>query len=145
MYIPYIEKYDGIYIIRRTINNKIYVGSSCNLRGRIVEHIRDLTKHRHGNPRLQAAWDEFGTDAFKVEILEYCPQNQAIRQRGLEFEIVSPWGEIFKVQGLRQFAKEYGLDRAQLKRVLDRKPKCKTVKGWHLPDYHPKVKYELSL
>src|SRR5260221_10258416 len=40
----------GIYKITCTVNKKIYIGSSINLRKRKGEHWRELRQNKHNNP-----------------------------------------------------------------------------------------------
>lgn len=63
----------GIYKITNVINNKIYVGSSINLKSRKHQHFYRLEKQYHGNNHLQSAYNKYGKDNFKWEIIEYLP------------------------------------------------------------------------
>ena len=38
----------GVYEIRNTVNNKVYIGSSKNIYDRWRQHIRLLEKNSHG-------------------------------------------------------------------------------------------------
>jgi hypothetical protein len=60
----------GIYIIKNTINNKVYVGSSQDIKRRFYLHKHYLNKKQHANIHLQTAWDLYGGDNFTFEILE---------------------------------------------------------------------------
>jgi len=60
----------GIYKITCTVNGKIYLGSSINLRKRKSEHFRYLQHNKHHNSHLQRAWNKYGEDAFTFEVLE---------------------------------------------------------------------------
>lgn len=63
-------KVAGIYAITCTVNDKVYVGSTTNLYGRIGMHIRDLNKHRKfACKNLQVDWDLYGPDAFQAKVL----------------------------------------------------------------------------
>ena len=42
----------GIYIIRNTVNGKIYIGSAVNLEKRLYEHFWALRKNKHINKYL---------------------------------------------------------------------------------------------
>lgn len=59
----------GIYKI--VINNKIYIGSSINLKSRKYAHFRDLKKNKHCNNHLQSAYNKYGKHNSKWEIEEY--------------------------------------------------------------------------
>jgi group I intron endonuclease len=60
----------GIYQIKNTKNNKIYVGSSINIKARWAQHRSDLKKMKHHSKHLQRAWYHYGEDAFIFSILE---------------------------------------------------------------------------
>ena len=62
----------GIYFIINTINNKKYVGSSCNIIKRFQHHKYYLTNNSHNNPILQRAWNKYGADNFVFLIIEKC-------------------------------------------------------------------------
>ena len=59
----------GIYVIRNTVNGKIYVGSSRRIVTRWREHKHAL-KHGKHTPILQRSWNKHGEIAFSFEILE---------------------------------------------------------------------------
>lgn len=63
-------KKSGVYQILCTENNKIYIGSSLNLKYRINRHFNDLKKHKHASKHLQNAYDKYGEDKFKIIYLE---------------------------------------------------------------------------
>ena len=60
----------GIYQIKSKQNNRVYVGSSKNIRTRWRDHRSALRKNRHGNQPLQNAWNKYGEESFQLEILE---------------------------------------------------------------------------
>lgn len=60
----------GIYKITNLINNKFYIGSSSNLKKRLYEHQRELNLGVHTNKHLQSAWNKYGEENFKFEVVE---------------------------------------------------------------------------
>lgn len=62
-----------VYKIRNTVNNKFYVGSTTNPRERFRTHRNKLRCNKHHTPHLQAAWNKYGEDCFKFEIVEEIP------------------------------------------------------------------------
>ena len=60
----------GVYQVRNLVNEKIFVGSSMNLRGIFNRSQLELKVGRHFSKRLQADWNEFGSDNFAFEILD---------------------------------------------------------------------------
>ena len=63
----------GIYKIKNIINGKVYIGQTYNLKYRWSRHKSDLNNNRHHNKHLQNAWNKYGEDNFRFEIIEYCP------------------------------------------------------------------------
>ena len=57
----------GVYFIRNTLSNKVYVGSSINIFRRWTTHKRELKAGRHHSLLLQRSFDKNGEEAF-----EYC-------------------------------------------------------------------------
>lgn len=62
----------GIYRIRNTITQDCYVGASEYLRRRYLAHRAQLNDGRHPNKSLQAAYSQYGAEAFVFELLEEC-------------------------------------------------------------------------
>lgn len=60
-----------IYKIRNVVNQKFYVGSAVDTRSRFRQHRRLLKKGTHHCKHLQAAWNKYGEDAFKFEVVEH--------------------------------------------------------------------------
>lgn len=60
----------AIYRILNVANDHFYIGSSINVRRRRWEHWDSLRKGTHHCEALQAAWAEFGEDAFEFEVIE---------------------------------------------------------------------------
>jgi group I intron endonuclease len=66
----FMEIISGIYIIRNLLNNKVYIGSSIGIKGRIQKHKSQLRGNYHSNRYLQNAWNKYGEDSFVFEIVE---------------------------------------------------------------------------
>jgi len=62
----------GIYSITNIINGKKYIGSSTKIVKRWTEHRCHLKYNTHTNPILQNAYNKYGKDNFKYEIIEEC-------------------------------------------------------------------------
>jgi group I intron endonuclease len=60
----------GIYVIQNRVNGKIYIGSSKNLRSRLIAHHNALVKGVHANSLLQNAWNKYGKEEFRVSVVE---------------------------------------------------------------------------
>ncbi len=62
----------GVYKITCLINDKIYIGSSNNIKKRWKVHKNELNKNNHDNMFLQRDWNRFGEKNFIFEVLEEC-------------------------------------------------------------------------
>lgn len=64
----------GIYRITNTVNGKIYVGKSKNLRPRYRQYVRDYERQAgyHMNNYLLRSMIKHGIENFKMEVLEEC-------------------------------------------------------------------------
>ena len=69
-----LPKISGIYGIRNLVNNKIYIGSSKNIRNRISDHKYSLNKNIHPNDYLQKSWNKYKINNFIFFIIEPCDQ-----------------------------------------------------------------------
>lgn len=77
----------GIYKITNTINNKVYVGSSINLKGREYKHFWMLEKGFHDNNYLQNSFDKYGKENFIFEIIDFCEHKQLISRENVRMAI----------------------------------------------------------
>lgn len=64
------EVVSGVYIIVNSVNNKVYVGSSLDIKKRWKDHKWFLSHNKHHNPHLQLAWNKYGAIVFEFSILE---------------------------------------------------------------------------
>lgn len=71
-------KRPGIYIIVNKKNGKFYIGSSYNAQDRVKQHFRALKKGNHNNMHLQHAWNKYGEENFKYDVLMYCRKEDVI-------------------------------------------------------------------
>ena len=80
----FIMSRDGIgavYVIRNTVNGKVYVGSSANVKERFRTHRKQLRGNRHPNAHLQSAWQAYGEPSFIFEIVENVSDYSTLIQR----------------------------------------------------------------
>ena len=64
--------FTGIYSITNNVNDKKYIGQSLDIKNRWRHHINELNKNKHSNAHLQNAWNKYGEDRFKFEIIQIC-------------------------------------------------------------------------
>jgi hypothetical protein len=64
----------GVYQIRNTANDKVWINSSLNLTGSFNgDRVKLNGGSHHKSPELMRAWKEFGEQNFVWEILEELP------------------------------------------------------------------------
>lgn len=62
----------GIYLIRNTTNNKIYIGKAKCILKRMRQHVTLLNRRsKDENPHLINAWHKYGRNSFEYVVLEY--------------------------------------------------------------------------
>lgn len=66
----YICGMKGIYIIKNNINDKVYIGSTKNVKRRFYHHKYNLKKNKHSNPRLQKFYNKYGISSLEFKMLE---------------------------------------------------------------------------
>lgn len=92
----------GVYQIRNTINEKVWIDSSVNVPAKFNRYKLQLNAGLHPSKTLQADWNEFGEDAFEFELLEpleprsdpnydYAGDLECLED--LWFEKLEPYGE----------------------------------------------------
>lgn len=79
----------GIYLIRNTINDKIYVGSSKNIRRRIQEHLSKLKLNKHPNKHLQNHFNKY-KESLYFEIIQECEQKDLLKVEQYWITTLSP-------------------------------------------------------
>ena len=67
----------GIYKITNTVNQKIYIGQSINIKKRLSRHKTSAFNEnaRMYNSNFYKAIRKYGLSAFTFEILEECPKD----------------------------------------------------------------------
>lgn len=60
----------GVFQIRSTVNERIFVDSSTNVPGKINRHRFALAAGLHKSKSLQEDWNSFGEGSFEFEVLE---------------------------------------------------------------------------
>src|ERR1041385_2441419 len=92
----------GVFLIRNTTNNKVYLGSGIDIQGIVNRHRFALSMGGHQSKALQKDWNELGADKFEFEILDQMePRDEPAfdARRELQFmeemwlEKLEPYGE----------------------------------------------------
>lgn len=60
----------GVYRIRNSQNDKVYIGFATDLEARFNRQKSELKFGSHRNRELQKIWNSFGESAFEFEILD---------------------------------------------------------------------------
>lgn len=87
----------GVYKITNIKNNKLYIGSSINIRKRWREHRKDLNNNIHHSVYLQRSWNRHGSDSFVFEIIELVNNKKLVISR-----------EQFWLDNLKPFERDRG-------------------------------------
>lgn len=66
----------GIYSITNKLNGKRYIGQTYNFKYRWMRHRSYLKHNTEHNAHLQSAWNKYGAENFKFEIIERCKLKQ---------------------------------------------------------------------
>jgi group I intron endonuclease len=80
----------GIYSITNTINDKLYIGSSVNIRARFNRHLSDLRLNRHENKHLQNSYNKYGEECFKFDIVTLCNEEELLAQEQILLDNLKP-------------------------------------------------------
>jgi group I intron endonuclease len=70
----------GIYKILNTKNNKIYIGSSVDIKKRKEKHFWMLQKGIHDNKFLQSSYNRDGKENFIFDIIEMCEEKDLVEK-----------------------------------------------------------------
>ena len=68
----------GIYKITNLINGNIYIGKATNIKSRENSHFSNLNRNKHHNQHLQNAYNKYGKENFKFEIIQECARKDLI-------------------------------------------------------------------
>jgi len=71
-----IENKPCVYMIKNTVNGKVYIGSSVDANNRYKSHTSHLKKGVHHSVRLQRSFDKYGEEAFVFIVLKYTDKNE---------------------------------------------------------------------
>ena len=66
----------GIYYIKNTVTNQVYIGQTIDLDRRKRTHFNNLRNNRHVNTYLQNSFNYYGEDAFEFKILCECSKEE---------------------------------------------------------------------
>lgn len=123
----------GVYRIQNSVSGKFYIGSSKNIRTRILQHKATLKRGKHQNQHLQNSWTKYGESAFAFTTVLICAPEQVRFYEQLLLDGLLP---------------EYNQTTSAFSgipigSVLTEEHKAKVKKAskqlWQLPEYREKV------
>lgn len=65
-----LEKVSGVYLIKNSKTNKIYIGESLDIKERWKTHIRELRSSTHKNTAMQNDYNAYGEESFDFKLLQ---------------------------------------------------------------------------
>lgn len=98
----------GVYLIKNTVNSKIYIGSTISLYKRSSQHKSKLLSNKHPNAHLQNAINKYGIENFCFEVLEVCEKEKIREREGYYITTLKPQYNIDIVieTGIRQVSED---------------------------------------
>lgn len=88
-----MKTYMGVFQITNHANDKIYIGSSPNLKNRWLTLKAQLDMGRFANAQLQKEWKELGVESFTYEVLEQKETDGVLDVRWGAKQMAMPWLE----------------------------------------------------
>ena len=116
----------GIYMWNNKINNKTYIGSSQNLRVRILDYFDNHTLNSNGSLIYKAIL-KYGYDNFTFQVLEYCPTQDLMEREQYYLDTVQPEYNILK------FARS---SRGYRHTEVSKQLWCSARQGWKFTSEH---------
>lgn len=91
-HIPDNLKYEsGVYILRSTVTDDTYIGSTYNFLDRFINHLAASRKGYPAHTKLRAYITQHGAETLRFECLEHCPTTYKARQReGIHIRTLQP-------------------------------------------------------
>ena len=97
----------GIYSIINLVNNNIYIGSSVDIRKRMLSHFRVLRTGKHRNSHLQHAYNKYGEDKFQFSTIEVVDKNSLIYKEQCWIDFFNPEYNIIRRADRSKFTDEH--------------------------------------
>ena len=85
----------GVYCIKNICNNKVYIGSTSNLRQRRIQHFKKLSNNSHPNYHLQFTYNKYGDNNFKYIIIEEVQSNNILSREQYWIDYYKSTNRIF--------------------------------------------------
>lgn len=95
----YVKGKSGIYMWTNKFNGKKYIGSSVNLRRRLLEYYNVNRLLKTNSMVINVALLKYGYNSFSLTILEFCDLDSLMYKESYYFEIYKPEYNILKTPG----------------------------------------------
>jgi group I intron endonuclease len=95
----YIKGKAGIYMWTNKLNGKKYVGSSVDLRRRLLEYYNVKRILNEKSMPINKSLLKHGYQSFSLTILEFCDRDSLVSREKHFFEVYSPEYNILKTPG----------------------------------------------
>lgn len=118
-----------IYIIKSTIDDRLYVGSSINFNLRVNQHKHHLRKGTHHSKKLQNFVNKYGIDSIYFEVIHQCEKKEHLIHIEQKYiDELKPFFNINKVADSRLGMKH--TEESKIHMVSQRKKKSGYKKGF---------------
>lgn len=97
----WVSKASGIYKISSIIDDRFYIGSTCNLYDRYYRHTAELKGNKHCNSRLQNFANKYTVESLLYEVIEYCEINLLLIREQWYLDTLTPSFNIAKIAASR--------------------------------------------
>lgn len=91
-----IPKLPCIYMIKNSVNNKFYIGSTKNLKLRMQDHRTRLLRNASSSHVLQHAVTKYGLDKFEIHIVISCIEDELLVREQFYLDFLLPEYNISK-------------------------------------------------
>lgn len=124
----------GIYMIRNSINNKIYIGQSVNIERRWKDHKIDLKNNKHQNCHLQLSYNKYGGDNFEYNIIFKCTSIELNKN------------EIYFINKYKSYDNKYGYNQTfgGDNNIVFNDEVIAKMRNSHSYEYVPILKYDVN-
>lgn len=111
----------GVFLIRNTTNDKVFLASGLDIQGIINRHKFALKAGNHGSRDLQNDWNQLGAEKFEFEILDQMqPTDEPSFNARRELEFMEEmWLEKLEPFGERGYNEKKLTREERLKRIAD--------------------------
>jgi group I intron endonuclease len=93
----------GVYCLQCLANGQLYIGSSKNIRNRILRHFSRLRNNKSENPDLQHEYNLAGEENFAVFVLGLCKPENLLKREQFYLDTHVPQYNIFGANNFNIF------------------------------------------